>query len=290
MGFEVSYVEHDGKKYAEVDDSGKVIFVDTDLSDDDPKKKTPIDVVNTYMSVPKLRSEAAGHRKAAEEAAQKLEAFKDIDPAKAVEALKVVQNLKDGDLVKANEVEALRKSIEVTYADEKKNILEVHATQMKSKDEEIQSLSGTIRNLLISNQFRSSSYFSGAAPKCTIPAEIAETYFGKHFKVENVNGEPHCVAYMTNAMGVEEKIYSKSNPGSLATFDEAMEIIINKYPGKDSILSSGKSGVGGPGSTNFTGVSGTVTRITRTQLRDPDFYKKYVEAKDKGQVFDIVEG
>lgn len=40
-------------------------------------------------------------------------------------------------------------------------------------------------------------------------------------------------------------IYSRKNPGELADFDEALEIIISQYPHKDSILrGSGASGAG----------------------------------------------
>lgn len=291
MAYEVSLIEEGGKKYAEVDDSGKVIFVDTDVAEDDPKRKTPIDVVSTYTSIPKLRAEAAERRKEAEELRKKVDVFGEIDPAKAIEALKIVQNLKDGDLVKANEVEVLKKSIENSYVEEKKSILEVHATQLSAKETEINTLNSTVRKLLISNQFKSSAFFSGATPKCTIPAEIAESYFGQNFKVENVGGVPNCVAYIMNPItGVEEKIYSRSNPGVLADFDEAMAIILDKYPGKEAILSAGKTGVGGGGGTFVPGTSGngTVIKVTRDQVKNPAFYRQMKENEAKGQVYEVI--
>ncbi len=71
-----------------------------------------------------------------------------------------------------------------------------------------------------------------------LPPDIAKATFGKQF---NPDGSAN------DASG--NPIYSKSKPGELAGFDEALSQIIDAYPGKDSIMkATGTGGSGGQGS------------------------------------------
>lgn len=286
MPIELSIIEgQDGKKFAECDNDGRVIFIDTDLPEEDPKRKIPVDAVSTYKTVPQLRHEAATNRKTAEELQKKMEQFKDIDPVKAVEAMEMVKNLKEGDLVKAGEVSLLKKSIEESFSTEKKGILEAFAAKEADYQKEIGSKDEVIRKLMISNQFAKSSFFTGESPKTILPPEIAETYFGANFKVENINGEPAAVAYLNG-----EKLYSRTNPGNLASFDEAIEKMIENSPHKNRVLASTKSGVGGGGgdvSGNYS--PGQVIKVTREQMRDRDYYMKIKEQASKGAVIEYLD-
>jgi hypothetical protein len=98
---------------------------------------------------------------------------------------------------------------------------------------------------MVSNRFATSPFFSGTNPKTTLPPEIAETYFGKHFKVEEdkTTGALNLAAYHSNG----DPVYSRQNPGEVANFDEAMVAIFDQYPGKDQLIraSGGGSGAGG---------------------------------------------
>lgn len=264
----------DGKKAAELDENGRVIFIDDELGDDDPKKIIPVDVVSTYQTVPSLRAEAASHRKNADELKKKLEVFGDIDADKAREAITLVQNLKDGDLVKAGEVEALKKQYADSFADEKRSLIDGFTHKETGLKKDLETKDAVIRDLMISSQFSKSSFFSGENPKTIIPPEIAETYFGGNFKIESVNGKETAVAYLNG-----EKLYSRTNPGNLATFDEAIERIIDASPNKNRIIASTKGGSGGGGgNSNFTTVNeGGVIRVTRGQMKDRSFYESKVK-------------
>ena len=66
---------------------------------------------------------------------------------------------------------------------------------------------------------------------------MVQARFGSAFKVE----DGKIVAY-DNA---GNKIFSRSRPGELADFDEALETLVDQYPYKDQILKgSGASGGG----------------------------------------------
>jgi hypothetical protein len=100
---------------------------------------------------------------------------------------------------------------------------------------------------MIGAQFRQHHYFVGTGdqqPKTLLPPDIAETYFGKHFKLEQgKNGSPAVVGYDIKG----NQIYSRKKPGELADFDEAIVRIVEDYPAKDQIMRGGKGGSGGDG-------------------------------------------
>ncbi|WVM90955.1 DUF6651 domain-containing protein [Halopseudomonas pachastrellae] len=77
------------------------------------------------------------------------------------------------------------------------------------------------------------------ADKLAIPADLVQARFGQAFKIE----DGKTVAYDGNG----NKIYSHSRPGEIADFDEALEILVEQYPHRDSILkASGANGGGAP--------------------------------------------
>ena len=96
---------------------------------------------------------------------------------------------------------------------------------------------------MVSNKFASSPYFVGEKKKTILPPNIGESHFGKHFKVEDDDGISVLKAYHENG----EPIISKVNPGEPADFNEAMGIIIDEFPNKDTILSAPGGGSGGQG-------------------------------------------
>jgi len=210
-----------------------------------------IDAIHLYSKIPALQEEAKNHRLRAKEASEKLEAFGDIDPSKAREALQITANLSTGDLTKKEEVERIKHETEEAWRikfEENKNSF---SQTVKTLQEKHDMLEKDIQSSLLSNQFATSPHFSGKEPTTTLIPDIAEAYFGKYFKVEqDDSGKRRAVAYLEG-----NKIYSKSRPGDAADFDEAMSAIIENYPMKDAILQqSTGSGARGSGGTFRGGV------------------------------------
>ncbi|WP_459591922.1 DUF6651 domain-containing protein, partial [Enterobacter asburiae] len=87
-------------------------------------------------------------------------------------------------------------------------------------------------------------------------ADMVQARFGEAFKLEG----DQVVAYDKQG----NKLFSRSNPGEVAEFDEALEILIDSYPYKDYILkgsnASGSGAKGGQGSGN------NQTSISRAQF------------------------
>jgi len=195
---------------------GKPVYVDTD------GKEFALDGAHLYGRVRDLTTEAAGHRKAKEAAEERLKVFGDIDPEAAKTALNTVANLDQKKLIDAGEVEKVRaEAIKATRE------------QYAPVEARMKELETALHHEKIGGSFARSKFI---ADNISLPADIAETYFGRHFKLENG------AIVATDQHG--NQIYSRNRPGEPADFEEAMGILFDAYPHKDAIT-KGKVGSGG---------------------------------------------
>jgi hypothetical protein len=270
--------------FAFVSDDGHPVFLMGD--DDDNLEEQAVDVPALYAKVPDLTKEATKYRKQRNEVRDSLKLFDGIDDlndwkTKADEALNTVQNLKDKELVDAGKVEQIKSAMKDAHAQELKDV----KTSYEAKIEELATANsakdGTIYNLMVSAKFASSPYFTGTEqnpPKTLLPPEIAETYFGKQFKVEQGNnGGLTVIGYDANG----NQLYSRKRPGELADFDEAMDQIISAYPGRDGIMRAAKAGSGAGGGQG--GGVGTQGEMEKLQAQ----YDEAVKANDGKQAIAI---
>lgn len=217
-------VEIDGKTYAEVAD-GKPVYEDNGAD-------VPFDI----SGVTALRGEAMRHRKDKEAAETKLKAFEGIeDPTLARTAMETVAKLDQKRLIDAGEVDRVRADISKAYD-----------AKLADADAAKKALEGQLYGEIVGGSFARSKLISD---KFAIPADMVQSHFGRHFKVE----DGRVVAYDGNG----GRIHGRANPAEPANFDEALEIIVSSYPYKDHILKGtgaqgGGAGQGGQGSGSKT--------------------------------------
>ncbi len=224
-------------------------------------KDSPFDADATVATISRLNGEAKGHRERAEKAENTLKAFDGItDPAAAIKALSTVKNLDDKKLVDAGEVEkvkteainSVRKEFEPVVAERDK-------------------LKGELYGEKIGGAFARSKFVT---EKLAIPADMVQAAFGSRFTIENGK----VVAKDANG----NQIFSRTKHGEPADFEEALEIMVEAYPGKASILKgSGASGSGANGGGNGAGGKQTMTRAAFNAL-DPA--AQSAKARDKNLV------
>lgn len=256
------------------EDKTKPIFEDKDGND------IEVDVPKLFDKVAALNGENKSVRKKLQkeidEATGKLELFVDIEDltvwkGEADQAIETVKNIDHSKLVDAGKVETLKAEMKNAFEDEKKNIVDGFEKKITELNGALTGKDATIYDLMVSAKFAQSPFFSGDEPKTLVPPEIAETYFGKNFKVETVDGKLRVVGYLNDA-----QIYSRQDPGELANFDEALGIVVEAYPMKDRIMRAGKAGSGasggGDGGAGGAEQAGSIA----------DYEKQYAEAEKVG--------
>jgi len=201
---------------------GKPVYVHDD------GKEVAFDAVGTVATIGRLNGEAKGHREAKEAAEAALKAFEGIsDPAAARKALDTIKNLDDKKLVDAGEIDKVR-------AEAIKAVEEKYAPIVAERD----TLKTELVTEKVGGSFARSKFISD---NLAIPADLVQARFGSQFKLE----DGKVIAYDQSG----NRLYSRSNPGEVAGFDEALNIIVDAYPHKDTILkASGASGGGAGGS------------------------------------------
>lgn len=235
----------DGKTYAEVDD-GKPVF----LGDDG--KRIPFDAPHTIATIARLNGETKAQREAREAAEGRLKGFEGIeDPDAARAALETVRNLKDGDLIRAGEVETIKVAARRAADEQVQNEARRSGARIKELEKERDQFRGLYTGEKIGRVFSGSKFI---AEKCLVPSPMMQAQFGGHFRVE----DGRVVAYEGDA-----KIMSMAKPGDVAEPDEALELLVNAYPYRDAILKgTGSSGSG----ARHGGSAGGLKQISRKEF------------------------
>lgn len=191
-----------------------------------------------------LNAEAKQYRLKFKEVEDKLAKFGDTDPDEVEAFLETleelggpegIEKLKEGSAV---DLDSIKRAITDSYEAKMASLIKSYDTKLGESTEALTGKDAKIRSLLIGNGFATSRFLN---EKTTLPTDIGEAMFGKHFRIE----DDKVVAYLG-----EDPIYSRERHGEPASIDEALEVIVNAYPMKDRILKSmgGGSGAQGGGS------------------------------------------
>lgn len=212
---------------------GKPVYVN------DAGGDVAFDAVGTSTTIARLNGESKGHRERAEGFDARLKLFDGLDAEASRKALATVANFDEKQKTAGSERD-------LAIAAAVRGIEEKFAPVTAERDK----LKADLHGEMIGGAFARSKLI---AEKVSIPPDMVQARFGQHFKIES----GQVVVYD----GAGNKLYSKSSPGNAAGFDEGLELLIDAYPYKASILKgSGASGGGAQQSNSSTGGSQSVTR------------------------------
>lgn len=224
-----------------LDDSGNVVLQDgKPVYVNDEGKDMAHDANQAMSKIATLNGEAKSHREAKEAAETKLKAFEGIDdPAKALEALQKIADLDAKKLIDSGEVEKVKAEMAKTYQ-----------TQIDEAKAQAEALQQQLYDEKIGGSFARSKFITD---KLAIPSDVAQAFFGRNFDIK----DGRIVAKDANG----SDIYSRKpeEAGSLAGFDEALSILVDTYPNKNSILKS--SGMSGAGEQSSNGGSQSIKSL-----------------------------
>jgi hypothetical protein len=218
----------------------------------DDGREVPHDAAATVAKISSLNGEAMSHRQAKEAAELRLKSFEGIeDGPAALAALTTIKNLSTGDLKTAAQVQEIKDAAARSATEAVAAATRAAEEKQRTLTEQNQQLTNDLNNHIIGGSFSGSKFI---AEKLAIPADIAQKVFGDRFKVDggklvpmDPNGQP---------------IFSATNHGNHADFDEAIQVMVNQYSNKDMILKgTGASGGGAQGGGAGGGAGKTMTRI-----------------------------
>ncbi|CAI1684303.1 DUF6651 domain-containing protein [Serratia fonticola] len=246
-------LDADGKVVVE---NGMPVYVHDD------GKEIPFDAGAALNKITSLNGEAKAHREAKEAAEAQLSKFSGItDPAKALDALETLTKIDQKKLIDAGAVDQVKAEITKAFQG-----------QLDDANNKNKSLEGQLYNEMIGGRFSSSNFIKD---KVAIPADFVQARFGQSFKIE----DGKVVAYDPTG----NKVFSRSKPGELAEFDEALEFLVDQYPQKDHILkASGNNGSGTPSSQYQSGQK----TMKRAQFDALDMAGKGAALKDGVSIVD----
>lgn len=239
---------------------GKPVYIHDD------GKEVAFDAPAAVSKIASLNSEAKGHRERAEGAESKLKVFDGIEDAEgARKALETLKNIDEGKLIAAGKVEEIKAAAAKAAQEQVAAANKAHAEELARTKSDLEKTTAMLYAEKIGGSFNRSKFI---ADRSAIPADLMQARFGAQFKVE----DGKIIAY-DNA---GNKIFSRSKPGEVAEFDEALETLVDQYPYRDQILKgSGASGMGAQGGAQGVGSGGrkTITRADFAKLSPADQMK-----------------
>lgn len=218
------------------DDNGNVALNENDYpvwinQDGD---EVVFDVAKLYNDKTKANAESASRRHEIQEMKQKMQdlqvKYEGIeDPDAAKKAIETLQNIDDKKLMDTEGVESVKRQMKEAFQADLEKQRKEWEDKLTDTSQTLDKKSEQIRTLLIKNAFDSSNYLRN---ETLLHPEVAHEYFKRFFEVREVSGQPIAVGKFPTG----EEIISKRNPGELATTEEAIEILVEKSPLRDSIL------------------------------------------------------
>ena len=216
-----------GKAGWKLDSDGKV-----EMKDGNPVylDRNGAEMVVESGTISRLNGEAKTHRERAETLTTQLAAFKDIkDPAAALAALETVSKLDAKKLIDAGEVDKLTDQIKAQFTAQIGELTKANGDLQSRYD-----------NSQINAIFAQSDF---VRDRLAVPRDMFEASFRNNFKIED--GKIKAFDRDGNPL------MSKKSVGSPASPDEALELLVEMHPKKDTILKantgsgSGNGGAGG---------------------------------------------
>ncbi len=180
-------------------------------------------------TITRLNGEAKDWRTKYEAAEAALAPFKGLDPVEAKKAIELAGKIDAKTLIEAGKVDEVKQQITQQFTG-----------QLQEKDKALGELQSRFENLLISDVFKGSEF---VRDNLAVPRDMFEATFRNNFKVE----DGKVVAY--DKAG--NRMYSKAKMGEMADPEEAIQLLVEMHPQKDSIIKantgagSGNNGGGG---------------------------------------------
>ncbi len=197
----------------DTDSDGNPIYIDSD------GKEQPL--ASGYVN--RINAEAKQHRQTATDLKKKLEAFGDLDPVAAKDAIEKMKDVNLDDLVNKGEIDKV-----------KSQLTEQFQTDLKDRETKLTEAQQRIERLALDNAFNSSSFLK---ERVAFPEDVVRATFRDRFEYDAEKNQ----VVPKNSTG--DALLNKH--GDIASVDEAFQVFIEARPDKDSWLKAPDAGGSG---------------------------------------------
>lgn len=241
----------DGDKIA-VDGDGNPVWINSTGGEQSVKGDT----------ISNLNAEAKAHRTAKETAEAALAKYKGIDPDAATKAIDLVANIDAKKLIDAGEVDKVRETIKGDFT-----------AQLAERDKAIEAANVRIENMLIDGVFKGNEFI---AERVAMPGDFFQAAMRQNFKVE----DGKVVAYDRSG----NRLMSKKSSGEFADPNEALELLVESHPQRDTILRAPIGGGTGNGGGGGNRGSGRIVRRADFEAMSPAQAAEAAGLASKGEL------
>lgn len=248
----------DGDKIA-VDGEGNPIWMNSAGQEQSVKGDT----------ISNLNAEAKQHRTAKEAVEAQLAKFKGpdgklLDPEVAAKAVDTVSKLDAKKLIDAGEVDKVRDTIKAEYTQ-----------QLSEQAKALEGVVGENHQLKIARVFDGSEF---VRERIAVPRDMFEAAFRPNFKI-GTDGKIEAYDRTGN------RLMSKKNVGEYADPSEALELLVEAHPQKDTILKAAQQGgTGNNGGGGQRGGNGRTMKRSEFDSLDPGAQAQAGVAMGKGEL------
>lgn len=197
------------------------------------------EMVVKHDTISNLNAESKSLREAKEKAENALKEFEGLDGKLAREAIEKLKKIDAKELIDAGKVDEVKEQIKAEYE-----------KQLSEKDGLAQQLQQRLDNMQVDSIFSQSDFVRN---NIAVPQDMFEASFRNYFKVE----DGKVVAYDKSG----NRLMSKQNVGEFASPDEALKLLVESHPQKDTILKADTgNGSGADGSGGYRGATGKLIK------------------------------
>lgn len=258
---EIPVVEIEGVKYAKLDNSGNVIVQEFYEGQETTPVEVGLDVAHLRTKVPALTQELDQIKKTQKDSSKladivfelsgvkpdsrTLEAEVNSWAEKAKEALPIYERYSKGEFKNVADIDRVKAEAQSAFDRNMENFKAQVSERMTQLEKDNSFLTSSLANNHLQSLFESSEFI--AKDTVRSPREMFRL-FKDHFDVKVESGGVQDVSAFVNPGLKNEStlIYSDSQPGTAARFDEAIKKIVESDPDAANIM-AGKTGAGGPG-------------------------------------------
>ena len=232
---------------------GKPVYVNEE------GKEEPFDMNMAWNKIHTLNEENKAKRLEAETLKAKYKAFDGMTPEEIAANKEAAAKLKEVELIKNKDFETFKNDLLATTQKKVEETERSWKSKFDSVKGEAEKFSALYNDTVLENHFLNSEYIKSELVP-SFDGDVAKAYFGHRFRVDTENKRVYAVGEDGSPILSEKKL------GNVASFDEAMELLIKNHPKKDAWLKSKAN----PGGGMASGGRGNAKTPEGQKLENPN--------------------